>query len=169
MHCDLKPSNILIDKNGCAWISDFGTSQFEESDRTQTTATGTVHYAAPEMFEDNGYTNKVDVFSFGSVLYEILAGKPVFPPDMMPFPVLRQLHKKKMPEIPEDIQGYARDLIKRCWSFDPAKRPSFDQILAELRQENCLIGFMRWKSSDVMSYVEAVLSLEHRIERKSRR
>jgi serine/threonine protein kinase len=64
---------------GHALIGDFGTSRLEVDDATLTTEAGTVHYAAPEMFNEGELTYKADVFSFGLVLYEILVGSAVFP------------------------------------------------------------------------------------------
>jgi serine/threonine protein kinase len=79
MHRDLKPSNILINDLGQTLIGDFGSSRYEWDDATLTGGAGTVNYAAPEQFRDEGTTNKVDIFSFASILYEIYVGSAVFP------------------------------------------------------------------------------------------
>jgi serine/threonine protein kinase len=128
----LKPANILINGDGWALISDFGTACCETHDSTLTPDTGTIHYAAPELFyEDRECTTKVDVFSFGSILYEILLEKPVFEASMMPFPVMRELLAGRMPPIPEACGGRMQNLIRRCWSMKPECRPSFDAILGK--------------------------------------
>jgi serine/threonine protein kinase len=91
--------------------------------------TGTVHYAAPEMFREGVYTSKIDVFSFGLICYEILVGSGVFPESMAIFPIMRQLMKGDMPPIPERCGKFMQRLISRCWSLDPESRPSFAEIL----------------------------------------
>jgi serine/threonine protein kinase len=78
IHQDLKPSNILLNADGQTLIADFGTSRCKANDHTPTHDTGTPHYAAPELFEDDARTKKVDVFSFGLICYEILVGRAVF-------------------------------------------------------------------------------------------
>jgi serine/threonine protein kinase len=80
---DLKPANILIDGSGRIRIGDFGSAKIIESavylsDNYQ----GTIQYQAPEIYGEDPYTGKVDVFSFALVLYEILVGYPVFSPKL---------------------------------------------------------------------------------------
>jgi serine/threonine protein kinase len=133
IHRDLKPSNILINEDGHALISDFGTTRPVEADHTATPDVGTVQYAAPELFlEDQQIaTKRSDIFSFGLVLYEILVGCPVFPSSEYAFPVMRKLLKGDMPPIPDRVGNLMQGLIGRCWSLDPEKRPTFDDILNE--------------------------------------
>jgi serine/threonine protein kinase len=139
IHRDLKPSNILLSDRGHALIADFGTARPRNYDATLTPDTGTVYYAAPEMYkEDEHFSGKVDVFSFGSIVYEILTGCPVFPPSMMPFPILRKILKGDMPEIPLTLAPVMRNVIQRCW-LNPESRPSFDDILNEIERSNYAI------------------------------
>jgi TPR repeat protein len=132
IHRDLKPGNILIDGYGHSLISDFGTVWSQSYDTTLIPDTGTLHYAAPEMvYEDRGCTAKVDVFSFGSILFEILSEKPVFGASLRPFPIMRELLSGHMPAIPDVCGSRMQDLIRRCWLMDPELRPSFDAIIRE--------------------------------------
>jgi serine/threonine protein kinase len=131
IHRDLKPSNILIDSKGHALISDFGASRFEGGYNPPTAETGTPKYAAPELLEENtGCTTKADVFSFGSVLYEILTGSPVFSDDEGPFPVIRRLRSRDLPTLPDSHGELMRGLVSRCWMQEPEDRPSFGEILS---------------------------------------
>lgn len=74
IHCDIKPQNILMDENMCAKISDFGLSKLLKPDesKTFTDIRGTRGYVAPEWHRKMSVTVKVDVYSFGIVLLEII-------------------------------------------------------------------------------------------------
>ncbi|KAG1364220.1 G-type lectin S-receptor-like serine/threonine-protein kinase LECRK4 [Cocos nucifera] len=74
IHCDIKPQNILLDENLIARISDFGLAKLLRTDqsRTSTGIRGTRGYVAPEWFRNTVITAKVDVYSFGVMLLEII-------------------------------------------------------------------------------------------------
>nr|XP_009778013.1 PREDICTED: G-type lectin S-receptor-like serine/threonine-protein kinase RLK1 [Nicotiana sylvestris] len=74
IHCDIKPQNILLDDYYIARISDFGLSKLLmiNQSRTLTDIRGTRGYVAPEWFRNSQVTVKVDVYSFGVLLLEII-------------------------------------------------------------------------------------------------
>ncbi|KAK1287811.1 G-type lectin S-receptor-like serine/threonine-protein kinase RLK1 [Acorus calamus] len=74
IHCDIKPHNILLDDAFEAKISDFGLAKLLKTDQTRTTTgiRGTKGYVAPEWFKNMAITAKVDVYSFGVMLLEII-------------------------------------------------------------------------------------------------
>jgi serine/threonine protein kinase len=137
IHRDLKPSNILLNIRWHPWIADFGASCPASGDWTPTGETGTLHYAAPEMFQEVAEcTPKCDVFSFGLVLYEILTKMPVFPRSETPFEVIRRLRARDFPEIPPTCGRLMKALISQCWQTNPEDRPSFEQIFAWFQQHD---------------------------------
>ncbi|XP_058070927.1 G-type lectin S-receptor-like serine/threonine-protein kinase LECRK3 [Magnolia sinica] len=74
IHCDIKPQNILLDDSFTARISDFGISKLLKTNQSRTTTCvrGTKGYVAPEWFRNMPVTAKVDVYSFGVMLLEII-------------------------------------------------------------------------------------------------
>jgi serine/threonine protein kinase len=156
----LKPSNILINERCEALIADFGTTRSECDAGTLTSDTGTVHYAAPEMYKEAAYfSNEVDVFSFGLIMCEILTGRPVFAYSMMPFPIMRKVLTGNMPVIPARVGTAMQSLIARCWSMTPEDRPSFDDILKEFQDHDFAV-FPGASSSKIFEYVQSVLDWE---------
>ncbi|WVZ12669.1 hypothetical protein V8G54_017199 [Vigna mungo] len=74
IHCDIKPQNVLLDSSYTAKISDFGLAKLliKDKTRTNTNARGTVGYMAPEWLKNAPVTTKVDIYSFGVMLLEII-------------------------------------------------------------------------------------------------
>lgn len=77
IHCDIKPQNVLLDDNYTAKIADFGLAKLlmKDQTRTSTAVRGTMGYMAPEWLKNAPITSKVDVYSFGVMLLEIIFGK----------------------------------------------------------------------------------------------
>jgi hypothetical protein len=83
---------------------------------------------APELFENHNYTNKVDVYAYGILLWEMVSGSYPFKgqsPVQIAYAVCK-LHER--PEIPHRAPLSVRTLMKECWAHDPNRRPSFKQV-----------------------------------------
>jgi serine/threonine protein kinase len=136
IHCDLNPDNILLNWDWNVRIADFGLSIFPEKrdipSADQIWPSGNSHYVAPERY-DNEYSWESDVFSFGLILYELIAREPAFPKDLKQHAIAKLLIiDDKRPTIPAFVLPAVQKLIRKCWKRDPSRRPTFNQILNRL-------------------------------------
>jgi serine/threonine protein kinase len=78
VHCDVKPGNVLVDRGGSVYLTDFGIARYADSTVTSTGAAGTPAYMAPEQIRGESVTPSTDIYSLGVVLYEMLTGQRPF-------------------------------------------------------------------------------------------
>jgi serine/threonine protein kinase len=95
---------------------------------------GRIQYQAPELYGEDPYTEKIDVFSFTLVLYEILVGHPVFSAKLSKAQIMRKVCDKIRANLPSSMNDDVKALITRCWSDKANDRLSFSEILVELRR-----------------------------------
>ncbi|XP_044481427.1 integrin-linked protein kinase 1-like [Mangifera indica] len=141
IHRDLKPRNVLLVNTSADHlkVGDFGLSKLIKVQNTHdvykmTGETGSYRYMAPEVFKHRKYDKKVDVFSFGMILYEMLEGEPPFS-HMEPYEAAKYVAEGHRPSC--RAKGYIpelRELTERCWDADMNKRPSFLEILKKLEK-----------------------------------
>jgi serine/threonine protein kinase len=155
LHRNLKPSNLFVTDDGCLQIGDLAFCRFLKSEAQLTAQPGTAHYQAPEIYEEEPYTEKVDVFAFGLILYEILALKPVFPPALPPQKVMKKLISEHFAVIPDDWLPSVKELLNRCWRNNPRSRPTFDEIASYLKDHSFQIG-LGVDAHVVQSFVDEV-------------
>jgi serine/threonine protein kinase len=74
VHCDVKPANIMVDKTGKVYLSDFGIVRMSEASTATLLGVGTPAYMAPEQISGKIPTPQTDIYSLGIVLYELLTG-----------------------------------------------------------------------------------------------
>ncbi|KAJ5071521.1 mitogen-activated protein kinase kinase kinase [Anaeramoeba ignava] len=138
IHRDLKSSNILITEDNHLKIIDFGYSRYEAKEYDLdplTFNTGTLNWMAPEILrKESKYTSKVDVYSYGLVLWEIVFRQVPYRVHLQSvrnYDLRNEVgYKKVRPQLPITKQAPQEiiDLIKKCWKQNPDSRPSFDEI-----------------------------------------
>lgn len=145
VHRDIKTHNLLVDRTGTVKVADFGTSttlgfNFRASgaENSMKTMVGTPEYVAPEvvMPKGHGYSYKADVYSFGIVAWEVWTGKQPYH-DLALIDIIFGVTTNGLrPPIEEIDDPKLASLIEHCWDQEPDQRPSFEEILSQLRDIN---------------------------------
>ncbi|PIN19326.1 Tyrosine kinase [Handroanthus impetiginosus] len=134
IHRDLKPENILITNDFHLKVADFGIACEEAHCDLLADDPGTYRWMAPEMIKRKHYGCKVDVYGFGLILWEFVAGTIPYE-DMTPIQAaFAVVNKNLRPSVPEDCPPVMKALIEQCWSLQPDKRPEFWQIVRVLEE-----------------------------------
>lgn len=150
IHRDLKSLNLLLSRpilsgrdTPLVKVSDFGLSRMMEAtgkgsaaDGKMTALAGTCHWMAPEVFKGGNYDEKVDVYSYAMVLFEIICREIPFE-ESEAVAVGKLITQGKRPDIeavPPDCPKPLMDLMLQCWAQEPQDRPPFDVIVARLRR-----------------------------------
>ena len=128
LHRDLKCANVFLSKDEkCAKLGDLNVSKVVKNALAYT-QTGTPYYASPEVWRDEPYDAKSDIWSLGCVIYEICALKPPFRANDMPG-LFKKVQKGAFEKIPSAYSQDLFTLISLCLQVSPAKRLSCDQLL----------------------------------------
>jgi serine/threonine protein kinase len=141
IHRDLKPGNLLVDQSGVLKVADFGLSKVrpdpqkrEKDSFMMTGETGSYRFMAPEVFRHEHYTETVDIYSYGMILFYLLDGKPPWPYDNGIVAARKASDQGLRPTLPRSWDSRLQVLLQDCWEENPAARPSFNQIVITLNE-----------------------------------
>ncbi|KAI3408724.1 Protein kinase domain-containing protein, partial [Psidium guajava] len=139
VHFDLKCDNLLVNlkdpSRPICKVGDFGLSKIKRNTLVSGGVRGTLPWMAPELLNgsSNKVSEKVDVFSFAIVLWEILTGEEPYA-NMHYGAIIGGIVSNTLrPPIPSSCDQEWRRLIEQCWAPNPTARPSFTEIAARLR------------------------------------
>lgn len=125
VHRDVNPQNVMVSRNGVAKLLDFGVARAS----TQSHATrvgqvkGKIGYIAPEVFRGNPLDHRADIFSAGTLLFELLSGKKLFRREIEAATIHAILHDKP-PSLSEslDVPPEVDEIVARALAKDPEDR-----------------------------------------------
>mmetsp|Transcript_37919 Transcript_37919/g.107143 ORF Transcript_37919/g.107143 Transcript_37919/m.107143 type:complete len:311 (+) Transcript_37919:1191-2123(+) len=143
VHRDLKPDNILMDKDGRPKIIDFGLARYQANPLLTdlSTGVGTPAYMAPEIMEGK-VSPKADIYALGILLNECLTRERPFHdyenPAHIIFAVSYRSERPALPQRPEACScPMLLELITRCWDQDPRRRPTAVEVHSALEHMIC--------------------------------
>ncbi|CAK9156649.1 unnamed protein product [Ilex paraguariensis] len=139
VHFDLKCENLLVNMRDphrpVCKIGDLGLSKVKQHTLVSGGVRGTLPWMAPELLsgKSNMVTEKIDVYSFGIVMWELLTGDEPYA-DMHCASIIGGIVNNTLrPQIPTWCDPEWKSLMASCWASDPAQRPSFSEISQKLR------------------------------------
>ena len=127
IHRDIKPENLLLNEGGRVLLADYGWSNFNVEGDVRKTFCGTPEYIAPEMLMKKGHDTRVDIWSIGILMFELLSGYSPFVAKSNQ-ELYQNIRRLKI-QWPKDMPPLAKNLISKILKLNPLDRPSFDEIL----------------------------------------
>ncbi len=139
VHCDLKPSNIMIDETSRPIIMDFGIARYLGSTTTgdQSFVVGTPAYMSPEQFTTRSVDHRTDIYSLGVIMFELLTGDlPFFAISPTGFMLKHTQKPVSFPsEMKKQLDPVVMEIILKCLEKKPDDRyQSMDDLLKDLQK-----------------------------------
>ncbi|MCZ6688519.1 MAG: protein kinase [Planctomycetota bacterium] len=141
VHRDIKPDNIILNKNGDVKVADFGLAKNLSGNQSESLVTkqiiGTPAYISPEQIKGTEIDPRSDIYSLGATIYHCLVGRPPFTAKN-PFELLEK-HLKEKPVPPKELRPELSDeiseIVVKCLQKDAKKRyQSCEQLIADLER-----------------------------------
>ncbi|KAJ3698975.1 hypothetical protein LUZ61_002680 [Rhynchospora tenuis] len=139
VHFDLKSDNLLVNlrdpQRPICKVGDLGLSKVKCQTLISGGVRGTLPWMAPELLNGSSslVSEKVDVFSFGIVMWELITGEEPYA-DLHYGAIIGGIVNNTLrPPVPETCDADWRSLMEQCWSSDPSERPSFTEVVNRLR------------------------------------
>ena len=138
IHRDIKPDNIGFTKEGCLKLFDFGLctcvkKRTSDADSYKMSGnTGSLRYMAPEVVLSKPYTEKVDIYSFGILLWEMASDRPMFHKWDREEILLKVVREGQRPQLETNWPLGFRQLLEACWNAEPKKRPRAGELTHKL-------------------------------------
>ena len=127
VHRDIKPENVLLAEGNIAKLTDFGWSNYMEGFYKRNTICGTPIYLAPEIINNTGHDEKIDIWCIGVLMFELLSGLPPWAGDDITT-LTHNINRLKI-NWPKNMDPDARDLISKILRYIPEERISLRGML----------------------------------------
>ena len=143
IHRKLKSGNIFLMKSGIVKLGDFGIAKGLQSTWEKArTFVGTPYFLSPEIISNKPYDAKSDIWALGVLLYELMTFKMPFNAVSLPLLSIK-INRGVYKPPPSTYSHEIRDLLKKCLTVDPEKRPSIDEILKLSLIKNRINNFLK--------------------------
>lgn len=137
VHGDIKPENILLDKEGTPKVVDFGLAGFADARASEDGIWGSPYYISPEKIRKQPTDARSDIYSLGASLYHALTSNPPFDGDTPVDVVKARLKKPPKPLTEAEVGPLAKvnTLLMRMLQQDPAMRhPTYDSVISDMKR-----------------------------------
>ena len=163
IHRDVKPDNIFVLESGNIKVADFVIAKMlKVSDRTHTDVImGTPNYIAPELVKGLSYDHRVDIFSLGVTIYEMLAGRRPFDAENDYAIIYKVASEEPVPldEFRGDLPGKLVQAVHRALAKEPALRyPSMKELKDDLMLVRADLGMMTAEEEEAFDKEKALQS-----------
>ena len=164
IHRDLKSGNIFLMKSGIVKVGDFGIAKGLQSTWEKAkTFVGTPYFLSPEIINNQPYDNKSDIWALGVLLYELMTFQMPFNAVSLPMLSIK-INRGVYKAPPSTYSSDIRNLLKKCLTVNPDKRPSIDEILKLPLIKNRINNFLKEVQYD--QDLHSTIAKKYKEERK---